>query len=88
MSSYNVLEFGFPDELWVKIIYDFALAYHSKAMVREHILKSLTPLYLGKTASFVNDTMESTASEVEEKIENLCLEFERQKGYLLKNWTK
>ena len=88
MTAYNVLEFKFPDELWVKIVYDFALAHHNKIMVREHILKSLTPLYLGRTASFVNETLESTAPEVEQKIEDLCLEFEKQKGYLLKNWTK
>jgi len=88
MSSYHVLEFRFPDELWVKIIYDFALAYHNKVMSREHILKSLTPLYLGKTASFVNETIESTAQEVEDKIENLCREFEKQKDCLLKNWVQ
>jgi glycosyltransferase involved in cell wall biosynthesis len=88
MSSYNVLEFRFPEELWVKIIYDFALAYHKRVMSWEHILKSLTPLYLGRTASFVNETMDSNAPEVEEKLENLCQEFEKQKNYLVKNWVK
>ena len=87
MSAYNVLEFRFPEELWVKIIYDFALAFHNKVMSWEHILKSLTPLYLGRTASFVNETMESSAQEVEEKLENLCQEFEKQKNYLVKNWV-
>jgi glycosyltransferase involved in cell wall biosynthesis len=87
MSAYNVLEFRFPEELWVKIIYDFALAFHNKVMSWEHILKSLAPLYLGRTASFVNETMESSASEVEEKLENLCREFEKQKNYLVKNWV-
>lgn len=88
MSSYHVLEFRFPEELWVKVIYDFALAYRNKVMSREHMLKSLTPLYLGRTASFVNETIESTAQDVEKKIENLCLEFEKQKEYLIKNWIK
>jgi len=86
LSSLNVLEFRFPLELWVKIIYDFALAYHRKVMVREHILKSLTPLYLGRVACFVNETFESSALQIEEKIEQLCLEFEKQKSYLLTNW--
>ncbi len=84
----NVMEFRLPIELWVKIIYDFALAYHHRVMSRTHLLKSLTPLYLGRTASFVNDTVESNAEEVEEKIEALCREFENQKIYLLTNWDK
>lgn len=86
LASYNVLEFRFPLKLWVKIIYDFALAYRRKVMVREHILKSLTPLYLGTVASFVNETLESSALEIEEKIEEICREFEREKDYLLANW--
>ena len=43
----------FPTRLWTRIIYDYALAYHKKKISAEHLLKSLTPLYLGKTASFV-----------------------------------
>jgi len=86
IASYNILEFKFPQNLWVKIVYDFALAYHRKVMAREHILRSLTPLYLGRVASFVNETLESKASEIEEKIEQVCLEFERQKKYLIDNW--
>ena len=57
-------------------------------MTRTHILKSLTPLYLGWITSFVNQTMDSDAGEVEEKLEALCREFEKQKTYLLANWDK
>jgi glycosyltransferase involved in cell wall biosynthesis len=78
--------FFLPDDTWVKIIYNFALACHQKAMSQEHILKSLTPLYLGKVASFVIETWESTAEEVEQRLEDLCLAFEREKPYLNKRW--
>jgi glycosyltransferase involved in cell wall biosynthesis len=88
IASYHVMEFRLPVELWVKIIYDFALAYHHRTMSRTHILKSLTPLYLGRCASFVNETVDSSAEEVEEKIDSLCREFENQKIYLLTNWDK
>ena len=54
-------EFRFPAALWVQTIYDFALAYHEKALHREHLLKSLTPLYLGRTASLVLETREGTS---------------------------
>ncbi|MCK4428603.1 MAG: glycosyl transferase family 2, partial [candidate division Zixibacteria bacterium] len=88
IASHHVMEFRLPTELWVKIIYDFALAYHHRTMSRIHILKSLTPLYLGRCASFVNETVDSTPEEVDEEIEALCQKFENQKIYLLTNWDK
>ncbi len=79
-------EFYMPDEIWAKIIYSFAIASHKRIMNTEHLLKSLTPLYLGKLASFVRETWESSSSEVEEKVEQLCLSFEKEKEFLVKNW--
>ena len=54
-------------------------------MNKEHLLKSLTPLYLGRTASFVVDTRESGAADVEKKIEGLCARFEEKKAFLVRN---
>ncbi|MEW6570832.1 MAG: glycosyltransferase [Nitrospirota bacterium] len=79
-------DFHIPDELWVEIIYSFAIASHKKIINREHLLKSLTPIYIGKIASFVIEAWESSASEVEEKIERLCVCFEEKKDYLIENW--
>jgi len=79
-------EFHFPDELWVEIIYNFALAAHKKVINKEHLLKSLTPLYIGRTASFVMETWNSSADEVEGKIENICTSFEKKKDLILYNW--
>jgi glycosyltransferase involved in cell wall biosynthesis len=87
-ATLNVMDFRLPIELWVKIVYDFALAYHRRTMSRTHTLKSLTPLYLGRCVSFVNETVDSNAEDVEDKIEALCREFETQKIYLLANWDK
>ncbi len=86
VASRHVVEFNLPDSAWVRIIYDFALAYHRKVMSQTHILKSLTPLYLGWIASFVNQTMESDAEEVEGRLEALSQQFEKQKSNLLANW--
>jgi glycosyltransferase involved in cell wall biosynthesis len=86
VGSLSKEEFHIPDEMWVEIIYSFAIAAHKKLMNKEHLLKSLTPLYLGKIASFVIETWESSASEVEEKIERLCMCFENEKEFLIKNW--
>jgi glycosyltransferase involved in cell wall biosynthesis len=78
--------FHIPDDVWAKIVYTFAIAYHKKNINREHLLKSLTPLYIGRVASFVIETWESTAIEVEEKIEGLCTKFEDGKSMLIENW--
>jgi glycosyltransferase involved in cell wall biosynthesis len=88
LSTSNVLEFKFPKELWVRIIYEFALAYHKSVISRHHILSSLTPLYLGRTAAFVNENLESSSVEVENEIERLCLEFEQQKPFFLSHFEK
>ena len=81
-------EFSIPDDVWVHLIYNFALAYYNKSMSREHLLKSLTPLYLGKVASFVIETWESKAEEVEQRLEELCITYETEKSYLKKRWKK
>jgi hypothetical protein len=55
-------------------------------MARGHLLRSLTPLYLARVASFVIETRMLVAAEVEEKIESLCRTFEENKPYLAARW--
>lgn len=86
MEVVRKTEFSIPDEIWVEIIYSFAVAAHGKVLNKEHLLKSLTPLYLGKVASFVIETWENSAVEVEENIDRLCISFENEKSFLINNW--
>ena len=79
--------FLFPQDLWVRVVYDFAIVYYKGAVHREHLLKSMIPLYLGRVASFVRENWDSSAREVEEKIESLCEVFEQMKPYLIERWT-
>ncbi|GBD97046.1 MAG TPA: glycosyltransferase [Nitrospirae bacterium] len=78
--------FSFGDDLWARVIYDYALAWHGKVMKGEHMLKTLTPLYLGKVASLVIEMADTTAGKVEERIEALCIAFEKLKPYLIDKW--
>jgi hypothetical protein len=78
--------FFFDDEIWAEIIFSFALAYHNRVDTREHILKSLTPLYLGRTAAFIRETLNLDAMRCEKKTEELCRAFEEKKFFLLVNW--
>jgi glycosyltransferase involved in cell wall biosynthesis len=86
VSPSAIAEFHFPDELWTQIIYEFASAHHRKRLERGHLLRSLTPLYLARVASFVIETREMYADQVEDRIERLCLTFERLKPHLEARW--
>ncbi|HKW97364.1 MAG TPA: cell wall biosynthesis glycosyltransferase [Bryobacteraceae bacterium] len=80
--------FVVEDELWVRTIHDFACAHRRRPLERSHLLRSLTPLYLARVASFVRDTWDDGAGEVEDKIERLCRCFEREKPALVAFWNE
>ena len=65
---------------------DFAVPYHEKVLHQEHLLKSLTPLYLGQMASLVLRTQQQKPEDVEDCIEELCDTFARMKPYLVERW--
>lgn len=88
LSESDIQHFKFYDELWVKVIYEYCISFHAKVMVKEHLMKSMIPLYLGRTASFVIENEESTADEVEEKMESLCQTFESMKPFIIESWQK
>lgn len=75
-----------PSGLWVQVVYDFALAYHDRLLLREHLLKALTPLYLGYTASFVIETRAQVVEQVEQELARLNDQYETMKPYLVQRW--
>jgi hypothetical protein len=79
--------FYYSAELWVKTIYDFAAAHHKAVINRDHIVQALAPLFRGRALAFLLENRNVSAVEVEANIENLCVEFERLKPYLLERWT-
>lgn len=79
---------GFPDDLWASVIYDFALAFHRRVMNRDHLIGSLTPLYLGRTAAFVLETEEAGSDEVEDRIESVALAYEAAKKPFVQRWKE
>ena len=86
-------EYDFPIQLWVKIIYDYILFFHRfrntfMEMSLPMVLESIIPLYFGFIASFVSKTKDMNNQEAEREIENICLEYEKEKSYLIKNWDK
>lgn len=80
--------FQFPVALWIKVLHEFAIAYHRRAMDRGHLLQSLTPLYMGRIASFVLETATASADEVEAIHESICSLFETMKPELVWKWDQ
>jgi hypothetical protein len=78
--------FEFPAALWAKVLYDFAWAYKKRIAPEDELLSSLIPLYHGKTLSFVLETEAMNTQQVEEMIEDQCLQFEKAKPYLVERW--
>lgn len=78
--------FRLEDALWVRVVYDFAVAHVSRALERTQLLLSMTPLYLAWVASFVNEAQSLNGAAVEERVEQLCQVFERDKPYLIGRW--
>ena len=85
-AAQSVDRFFLPDELWVGLIYNSALAYHRRVFDREHLVKSLMPLYLGWVTSFARQSETETSAQVDDRIEKLCLVYEQLKPYLLNQW--
>ena len=79
-------DFDYSAELWVKTVYEFASAYQKAVINRDHIIQALAPLFRGRALTFLLQNRNASASDVEAHIENLCLEFERLKPYLLEMW--
>lgn len=78
--------FRLPDALWARIVYDFAVGWRTKAMDRPQLLRSLTPLYMGWLAGFVNEAGPLDRAATEARVERLCEAFEAEKPYLISRW--
>jgi len=75
-----------PDELWARIVYDFALAHRIRTINRDHLLRSLTPLYLAWVVSYARALDSAQAPSLEQRMERLALAFELDKPYFISRW--
>ena len=94
ISEVNVLtkleehSFAFPAELWVRIVYEYAVACNTGHLDSQEILNALAPLYFGRTAGFIKETETMNTTQANEIIERLALLFESEKAYLLDAWKR
>ena len=79
-------DFHLTAELWIRCLYDALVAYHRDGVDRERLLAGLTPLYFGRTAGFISDTVELTTDQAERVIDDQARQFEELKPYLVARW--
>jgi hypothetical protein len=86
ISRLPVEQFRMPDDLWVRIVFDFALGHHLRIINRDHLLKSMTPLYLAWVASYAQGLASAGAATLDQTLERLSVAYESGKPYLVSRW--
>jgi hypothetical protein len=81
-----VEEFQFPPALWARVVCDFALAFHERRLSRDHLLRALTPLYLGRVAAFLLEAQAAPAARLPVILETIDRAFEEEKDRLRARW--
>ncbi|NVL91601.1 MAG: glycosyltransferase [Desulfobacterales bacterium] len=77
-----------PVTTWVQVLYETAATFHSWTHNRTQLVNLVTPLYLGRVASFINQTKDMSSSEAEELVEEQAQVFEDYKDYLIQAWDE
>jgi glycosyltransferase involved in cell wall biosynthesis len=80
--------FRLDGELWIRIVYEFLIAYNRRRADPELVLDSLIPLYFARTASYVQEVAELTNEEAETAVDSLVDVAVRFKPYLERGWQK
>jgi glycosyltransferase involved in cell wall biosynthesis len=81
-------KFLMPEKTWVMVLYETAATFHQWTDNRTQLVNLVTPLYLGRVASFINQTKKMSSSQAEEVVEKQAQVFEDYKDYLIELWDK
>jgi glycosyltransferase involved in cell wall biosynthesis len=81
-------KFVMPVSTWVQVLYETAATFHHWTHNRTQLVNLVTPLYLGRVASFINQTKTMNSFQAEELVEEQAQVFEDHKGYLIEIWDK
>ena len=84
-SGLSKTKFTMPVETWAMVLFETAATFHSWTHERIQLVNLVTPLYLGRVASFINATKNMTSSEAEAIVEKQAQIFEDHKDYLIQN---
>ncbi len=79
-------EFQFPPRVWARVVLGFALSHHERRVPRDHLLRALTPLYLGRVAAFLLEAQRTPPEWLPALLEGIDRAFEAEKGWLQARW--
>jgi glycosyltransferase involved in cell wall biosynthesis len=82
----DAAEFRFPDEIWARVIYGLALSARAEIMSVEKIVATLVPVYFGRVASLVLESMDMTSDQAEALVERQARAFEMAKPGFVERW--
>jgi hypothetical protein len=78
-------QFALEPDLWARIVYDFALAFHLRTLNRGHLLGALIPLYLAWVASHLSAAANDSARALRHT-DDTAAAFDSEKPYLVARW--
>ncbi len=81
-------DFEFSSGLWVRVVYDFAIACHFGPVCCRDVVDALVPLFCARTAHFARKTEDLTSFESEIEVERTAETFEALKEYLRFYWRE
>ncbi|MBN2399200.1 MAG: glycosyltransferase [Candidatus Aminicenantes bacterium] len=80
--------FQLDTDLWARILFEFAAAYHRRPTAKKQVIEVLSPLYFARVASFIRRVGDHSNAEAEAVVEEQARIFEIRKPYLLDLWGK
>ncbi len=78
--------FELPTDVWVRSVYDFAVAFQGTVAPPELLLQALVPIYFAAVATFVEKTRQMDSRTAEAEVNEICEIFEELKPYLTARW--
>jgi hypothetical protein len=85
LSQLSPETFTMEPDLWARIVYDFALAFHLRTLNRSHLLGAMTPLYLAWAASYLR-FVAGDPTRAAQAIDLTASAFENEKSYIVSRW--
>lgn len=82
--------YSFPTDLWAKVVFDFAVAYHREAngATADDLVEAMTGLYYGRTAGLVKTIWDMSTAQAEEVVKAQAQTFMRLKPYMVERWRE
>lgn len=81
---YKKKEMDIDHKLWAKIVYDLLFSYERGFGF--HCVEAMKPLYFGRVASFIKETLDLTHQEAENEILKQAKYFFKTRSYFLKKY--